>query len=415
MYKVALIADNHFFKTQDGHYYVNGTYTTQYLKRFTDNFDELLVVARVTPCSNDSVSNLRESGGERVSFFEIKDFSGVSEFLKNKSVIKKALLKAFSNVDAVFIRMPCILTTISIKCAKKLNKPIMLDVGADPNTIYRSNPTTIIERLLSSYMKNVCKKACRDANGVSYVTNQILQNKYPCAAIRHGESIDYFTASISNVDIPQSFYYSLRKYDEICNNKQIRLLHISNNITSKSSKGHFEAIEVLEKIVSRGLDALLTFVGDGEGISSLKQIALKKHLEDRVFFTGRIGSRDEYRKVILENDLFVFPSHSEGLPRVLLEVMSTGMVCVASDVDGIPEILNSTEIFDYKNIDGFANRIIELLSNFEQMNSISKANYAVSLNYSRENIKKEFDEYCYKVMRLIDNRRHHYESASNRR
>ncbi len=402
-YRVCLIADNHFVKGLNGDYYVNGTYTEQYLRRFTSNFDEVVVVARGRQALNeDEVSNLRLSGGERVSFCLLPDFYGVKNFILLKKSIKSQLQNVFRNVDAVFVRMPCILTTVSIKCAAALGKPIMLDVGADPATIYLSTKPTFLEKMLSFYMGRMCRKTCLKANGVSYVTDHVLQEKYPCMAMIKGESKKYFTASISNADI-SSEVYLLRKYSNL--NRKLKLLHISNNICNKSGKGHEETILVLACLIKKKIDAFLTFVGDGEGVESLKKFAELHGVSDRISFTGRIASRDEYFRIIKMHDVFVFPSHSEGLPRVLLEVMATGMLCVASNVDGIPEILDREDIFRFNDIDGFCRRIVDYVENYELVLKQSTRNYTVSQKYSDANLKNKYNEYYSKVRNLIDDRK----------
>ena len=403
-YKVALIADNHFIMRTEKKVYVNGTYTKQYLKRFTSNFDEVVVIARCSNAKNDEdTRNLRESGGEGVVFFKLDDFRGVNRYIKSKNIIKKDMMKALESVDAIFVRMPCILTNIALDCAKEKNIPIMIDVGADPDSIYRSSKTTLFELLISKYMMRVCQKNCMLANGVSYVTREILQQKYPCRAIKYGESKEYFTASISNVDMSNDFFYSNRNYD--LRNKQVKILHISNNICPNSGKGHIECIDVLKKLNNLGINSVLTFVGGGNGISELFTLAEKSGVTNQIKFTGRIVEREEYRKIILEHDIFLFPSHSEGLPRVLIETMATGMVCVASNVDGIPEILRSNDIFQYWDIQGMANRINTLILNKDECREISQRNYEIAKNYSNDVLKYSYYEYYQKLRKLIDLRK----------
>lgn len=68
------------------------------------------------------------------------------------------MIKSLESVDAIFVRMPCILTTLAFECARIKNLPIMIDVGADPDSIYRSATTTLSELAISKYMMIVCKK-----------------------------------------------------------------------------------------------------------------------------------------------------------------------------------------------------------------------------------------------------------------
>ena len=402
-YKVALIADNHFLFTPEGNVYVNGTYTKQYLSRFTSNFDSLIVIARGRQVEHsDDLSKYRESGGSNVCFRFVDDFQGVQSYLFNRRRISKQIQKGIADVDAIFVRMPCILTTLSLKLANKAKMPVCIDVGADPETIYLGSNKTIFRKLLSRYLMNVCKRSCLQANGVSYVTHSILQNKYPCKAILEGESTRFFTASISNVDISRGFYYRRSYHNDY---DLVKLLHISNNIPINSSKGHQESLFVLKRLQEKGCNAKLTFLGDGEGITELKELASELGVLNSVDFKGRVADRVEYRNYLLGNDIFLFPSHSEGLPRVILEAMATGMACVSSNVDGIPEILDADDIFNYSDIEGMSNRIIQLLSDSNELNKVSLRNYVTAQNYSYEKIKINVDNYFGKLKALIDNRK----------
>ena len=401
-YKVALIADNHFIVDDSNNYYVNGTYTQQYLKRFTSNFDELLVIARGRNAyDNELLDNYRLSGGDRVVFHLLNDFHGALSYIKNRKLMIRELNSIFTTVDAVFIRMPCILTTVAIKCANDNGIPIMLDVGADPQTIYLSAQPTLFEKVISQYMSYVCAKNCKKANGVSYVTREVLQKKYPCKAIIDGETIDYFTASISNVDLTDDFFSSKRVYNKL---DDLKLLHISNNICENSGKGHIECLQVLKKLIDNGVKATITFVGGGNGQNALLEYAHELGIDSFITFTGRIGDRTEYKNIILNHDVFLFPSHSEGLPRVIIEAMATGMVCIASNVDGIPELLNQDDIFDYSDIDGMFNRILFLLSDIDRMNAISENNKIIARRYSNEQLSLSISSYYGKVRGLIDAR-----------
>jgi glycosyltransferase involved in cell wall biosynthesis len=59
------------------------------------------------------------------------------------------------------------------------------------------------------------------------------------------------------------------------------------------------------------------------------------HLVERyrhqVTFTGL---REDIPAILTESDIFVLPSHSEGLSNALMEAMASGCACVASDVGG---------------------------------------------------------------------------------
>ena len=81
----------------------------------------------------------------------------------------------------------------------------------------------------------------------------------------------------------------------------------------------------------------LVVVGQGPLRPSLEKIAGQLRVADRVRFAGALPQTDLprwYRAA----DVFVLPSHSEGVPNVLLEASACGTPWVASHVGGIPEI-----------------------------------------------------------------------------
>lgn len=66
----------------------------------------------------------------------------------------------------------------------------------------------------------------------------------------------------------------------------------------------------------------------------IRELAVEPHVE----LWGSLEQTDELYR---EADLFVLPSHSEGMPLALLEAMSTALPCVASDIPGNRELLRA--------------------------------------------------------------------------
>ena len=51
-------------------------------------------------------------------------------------------------------------------------------------------------------------------------------------------------------------------------------------------------------------------------------------------------SREKMRELFLSSDLVLAPSRCDPFPTFLIEAMNFGLLCVASDVDGMPEIID---------------------------------------------------------------------------
>jgi glycosyltransferase involved in cell wall biosynthesis len=84
----------------------------------------------------------------------------------------------------------------------------------------------------------------------------------------------------------------------------------------------------------------LWIVGDGPDRKRLMKISEKLGVSSTTKFWGRI-SHNRVAELMQQADVFVLPSLTEGMPRVLLEAMATRLPVVATDVGGIREIVEN--------------------------------------------------------------------------
>jgi len=102
------------------------------------------------------------------------------------------------------------------------------------------------------------------------------------------------------------------------------------------SKGHFHLLRGTVRVVERFPDFRLVIANEGSEAEPLRDEARKLGLEGKVLFTG---SRDDIRALLSALDVFVMPSLSEGFPNAMLEGMAMGRPVVATNVDGMGEML----------------------------------------------------------------------------
>jgi len=109
------------------------------------------------------------------------------------------------------------------------------------------------------------------------------------------------------------------------------------------------------------------FVICGYGPDALRLRALAKELgvEDRVEFRSLPFTAD-IRDVFKTYDIYAFPSLREGLPITLLEAMSMGRPSIASDIEGVREVIDNGVdgvLVDTADPQAFAQAIIKLCRN----------------------------------------------------
>ena len=93
-------------------------------------------------------------------------------------------------------------------------------------------------------------------------------------------------------------------------------------------KNHSFWLQVASAIAVRRDDARFLLVGDGELRPTIQDQVRRRGLEDRFVFTG---VRSDIPALMQAMDVFLFPSHFEGLGIVLLEAQASGLPCVVSD------------------------------------------------------------------------------------
>jgi len=106
-------------------------------------------------------------------------------------------------------------------------------------------------------------------------------------------------------------------------------------------KGIHHLINAFAQIAQEFPKSHLVLVGEAENqpyATALKQQSRELGLEGRVNFVGQV-SQVELAVRMRRSQVFVLPTYSEGLPRVVFEAMAVGLPVIASAVSGIPEIV----------------------------------------------------------------------------
>lgn len=157
-------------------------------------------------------------------------------------------------------------------------------------------------------------------------------------------------------------------------------------------------IRAFNALLKEGITKIrLVLVGDGDTRAGLEKLVRDLGIQDKVIFTG---SRSDILDVLRSLDIYVLPSHTEGLSISLLEAMSTGCRVVASAVGGNVEIIedhvNGLLVKD-SDVQGMAAVLRSLLSS-QLGDALSKA--------ARETVLKN-----YSVQAMADNYQDLYASV----
>ena len=153
----------------------------------------------------------------------------------------------------------------------------------------------------------------------------------------------------------------------------------------------------------RGIDTDMKLVvaGDAAHADEYKARLREKAGEDpHILFPGFVTG-NALAELFSNAYIFCLPSTLEGLPIALLEAMSYGNCCVASD---IPENLEAIETFGYtfrnRDSDDLKNVLKDLLSNPEKVHTKREsAREHVLKNYSWDKIADQMEALYYSILR----------------
>lgn len=100
-------------------------------------------------------------------------------------------------------------------------------------------------------------------------------------------------------------------------------------------KGVEELIDAAKLLTEEGIQYNLSLVGggDSEYIERMTRRIAEYKLIERITMTGRVDDAVILKKLYQNADIFVFPSHHEGFPRVLYEAMTFGLPIIATDLE----------------------------------------------------------------------------------
>jgi len=146
-----------------------------------------------------------------------------------------------------------------------------------------------------------------------------------------------------------------------------------------SDKGQFYLIEAMKKIQNRYQDIHLILLGKGKDEQNYKEQS--KNLTN-ITFEGFVDNVTDYIECF---DIFIFPSLNEGLGLTLFDVMQNRVPIGASNVGGIPDIIEPNKnalLFPSKDSKAIFNTIERLYLSKELRERLSNSAYANIENFS---------------------------------
>lgn len=128
------------------------------------------------------------------------------------------------------------------------------------------------------------------------------------------------------------------------------LIMVSRFASSKDQETVIKAMKQIDP------EATLRFVGDGENLEHCKRVAEELGLSDRVQF---LGARSDVAELVAESYIGIQSSNWEGFGLTAVEIMACGKPVIASNVDGLKQVVENAGLVFKK---GSTNELAEMIN-----------------------------------------------------
>ena len=390
--KVLLVTDQYIDIRPDGCYCNFALLGT--LKNIS-SIGELYVVASKLSAKKAAAQPLNQ----RIDFIDanrVKHFkpltSSLKEYFSNKGYNKNILKEIIPQMDLVVGYAPGHNLYQALKIAKSNNVPFMTFLVACPwDTM--SNHQRLLVRLSSPFYYMWTKIVIKNSDYVHYVTKSFLQQRYPT----NGKSLGCSDANLDKAN-PTSLSMRLEKSKSKQPSDNINIITIGH--IDVRYKGQEYAIRTIAQLLKEGKSNYhYHLIGAGEG-TYLKKLAKQLQVEENVHFLGR-KTPEEVMNILTDADIYVQPSITEGLPRSVVEAMSTALPCIGFNTGGIPELLEPEYIAKLKDVNGLVQRIKDLEDGERYQNAATR-NFHKAKEYEHSILSSKIRQFFGQIKEDID-------------
>lgn len=198
---------------------------------------------------------------------------------------------------------------------------------------------------------------------------------------RYGMNINEIPMIYNGIDVN-----NFSPKDDYAQHDVFTCLHIGR---FSEQKNHIEMVLALKKLIDAGEKIRFIFVGEGDLLGDIKEQVDKQHLTKYVIFAGTTGN---VRPWFEKSDLFMLPSKWEGMPMTLIEAMSAAMPIIASNVGGVPDMLENerSALLIEPNADEIVEVISKLKENESLRRSLGQEAYRDSTKFKAVHMGKEY-------------------------
>lgn len=348
-----------------GEYYSTGSWP-EYIPSLASYFDEIYLMVPVLKATPDKLIGLSKfKDSAKLKFVAVRDIPLINTpfgaifplwSLANLNIFRDLHKKA----EVTLIAIPPSIPHLAYLPMK--NKPLITLIAGDEEEIIRTSPKSRLRsrlwgiaypKITTQAEKYIFKKSdaviCRNQK-----FKQKLVNKYHLGE----DKIHVITSGVnSNIFMPFASNQKAEMKSGLKLDNSLVIGFVASRISV--AKGGDTIIKVFQEMRKDMPNVKLLLIGEDKiGIP-----------EDKSIINIGFIRKEELPGYYNIMDVFMFPSRSEGAPKVIMEACACGIPVISTNVGGMPELIQEKEngfIFDPEDVHSMMN-CCRLLLEDEQM------------------------------------------------
>lgn len=317
------------YRGEEGGYETYGPYA-RYVHEFARHCDEVAVFAPVATRDSDYRGCAIEAPNVRV--IELPDFRTHIQATRHLATLYRTFRREVQNLDIINCRNTAPYGYLLYYLGRPHGVGFFYHFTSDPWEILRVGPR--YRGLLGRLARSAYRLDFHIQKRVMRHVHSFVNGRVPCERLR---AISDRVEPILSTTLTRSDF--VKRTDHALH-KPVRLLYVGY---LKHMKGLVYLVDALKMLCDRGEDVELHLVGSGPEENTLRRRIDGHQLARRVHFHGYVSMGPLLNRHYDDADIFVFPSLSEGSPRVVLEALAHSLPVVSSDVGSVPELITNGE------------------------------------------------------------------------
>lgn len=356
---------------------LKGSGIDKYLLNFLETVhDENVQIDFLSSCYDDNIKRTLEKFGSRLYIIP-----NLKKPLKQIKIIRKIIHDGQYDI-AYFNISECINLTGIYAAHKEGVKKII--IHSHNSGIGGAEGASKIKRKIRYILHCICKlRLYRWGNVYLGCSKRAGEWLFPSKIVNSNKF-----KVINNAIKVEKFNYSPENRLQIRKKLQLKNYIVIGHIGRFAyQKNHDYLIDIFENVIKKEPHAKLLLIGDGPRKEDIKNKVNNLDLTQNVLF---LGNRNDVNVLLNGMDVFVLPSHFEGLPIVGVEAAISGLPCLFSDT--ISDEVKITEKCLFYSIKDkpeiWADKIIELGKKPREAAKLSDTKYCFNISEQKAQLLK---------------------------